>query len=104
MGRGYSDHLPIFAFFSTAPFKAASTIREFDPDGSLPLETTKKFHGRLDLNTADRKSLMGIRGVGPALAARIIPGRPYKSGDDLVRVEGIGPKQLKQLRKFWIIR
>ncbi|OQX90680.1 MAG: hypothetical protein B6D58_09750 [candidate division Zixibacteria bacterium 4484_95] len=37
----------------------------------------------LDLNTATKKELQSIKGIGPILAKRIIAGRPYKTVDDL---------------------
>jgi DNA uptake protein and related DNA-binding proteins len=49
----------------------------------------------LDLNTAGKEELMSINGIGPVLSARIIAGRPYRTVDDLLKVKGIGPKNLK---------
>ncbi|PTA67831.1 ComEA family DNA-binding protein [Deinococcus arcticus] len=54
--------------------------------------------GRVNLNTASTEQLEALPRVGPALAARIVAGRPYRSLADLDRVKGIGPSALQTLR------
>lgn len=39
---------------------------------------------KLDINSADEKTLMTLDGIGDARAAAIIKGRPYRGKDDLV--------------------
>ena len=53
----------------------------------------------LDLNTAAVSQLQGLPGVGPALASRIIAGRPFARVDELVEVRGIGPHTLDRVRR-----
>jgi competence protein ComEA len=59
------------------------------------------FNGKLDLNTADADSLARIRGIGPALANRIVAAREERGGfrsvSDLDDVDGIGPKLLERI-------
>lgn len=57
----------------------------------------------LDLNTASKKELQSIKGVGPVLAQRIIAGRPYRTVDDLRKVKGIGPKTLENIRPYFVV-
>ena len=57
----------------------------------------------LDLNTASEKELQSIKGIGPVLAERIIAGRPYRTVDDLLKVKGIGPKKLKNIRSYFVV-
>jgi competence ComEA-like helix-hairpin-helix protein len=57
----------------------------------------------LDLNTATEKELQSIKGIGPVLAQRIIAGRPYRTVDDLLKVKGIGPKSLENIRRYFVI-
>jgi competence protein ComEA len=56
----------------------------------------------LDLNRADREQLATLPGIGPALAERIVADRerrgPFGDADALMRVPGIGPKRLAQVR------
>lgn len=48
----------------------------------------------VDINTADAETLDTLPGIGPALAERIIAYReehgPFKSGEELMEVKGIG--------------
>ena len=50
-----------------------------------------------DINTADQKALEKLPGIGPAKAKAIIAGRPYKSKEDLKKIDGIGDKTYKSL-------
>jgi len=52
----------------------------------------------ININTANQKHLQQLKGVGPALAKRIIEYReakgPFKKAKDLLNVKGIGQKKL----------
>jgi len=54
--------------------------------------------GKVDLNTADQKTLEGLPGVGAATAKAIIAARPFKSVDDLQHVKGIGDAKFASLK------
>lgn len=51
----------------------------------------------LDPNQAAPEELESLPGIGPALARRIIAGRPYASLDALAKVRGIGGRRLTAL-------
>lgn len=51
----------------------------------------------VDLNTADQKSLEKLPGIGPAKAKAIIAARPFKTKEDLKKVDGIGDRTYKSL-------
>jgi competence protein ComEA len=57
---------------------------------------------RTDLNRAERAELLQLPGVGNSLAERIETYRreqgPFRSVDDLVAVQGVGPSTLERLR------
>jgi competence ComEA-like helix-hairpin-helix protein len=57
--------------------------------------------GRIDINTATEKELKMIPGVGPVMAARIIAARPFRSADDLKKVNGIGDKKYAKIRPYF---
>lgn len=56
----------------------------------------------VDINTADAKTLQLLEGVGPAKAQAIVDYRqangPFKSADELAKVQGIGEKTLEANR------
>lgn len=54
----------------------------------------------LDPNKAARDELMKLPGIGEKTADAIIEARPYRSVDDLGKVQGIGPKSLAKLKPF----
>ncbi|MBO0695772.1 MAG: helix-hairpin-helix domain-containing protein, partial [Verrucomicrobia bacterium] len=56
---------------------------------------------RIDINTATEKELKMIPGIGPVMAARIIGARPFRSADDLKKINGIGDKKYAKLRPYF---
>lgn len=55
--------------------------------------------GPLDLNRATAAKLESLPGIGPETAKAIVKGRPYRSIDDLDRINGIGPATIDKLRE-----
>jgi competence protein ComEA len=53
----------------------------------------------IDLNTASEKELEAIKGIGPAMAKKIVAGRPFKSVDDLTKA-GIPAKTVDGMKPF----
>ena len=62
----------------------------------------KSLNELLDLNRATAEELETLPGVGPALAERIVDCREkiggFKKVEELLKVPGIGPKKLAQMR------
>jgi len=56
--------------------------------------------GPVDVNAATEAELTQLPGVSPALASRIIAGRPFAAIDDLGRVPGLRRVTLERLRPF----
>lgn len=58
--------------------------------------------GAVDINSADKKELETLSGIGPATAEKIIEyrneGNCFKSIDDLKKVKGIGEKIIEKNR------
>jgi len=65
---------------------------------------TKSPQGLVNLNTATEKELQSIKGIGPVLAKRIIASRPYRTVDDLLKVKGISPKKLENIRPYFVVK
>lgn len=62
------------------------------------------FGGPVNVNTADADTIAReLRGVGPAKARAIVTYRdengPFETIEDLLKVQGIGPKVLEDNRK-----
>lgn len=82
-------------------------MREDAPQRASSPEPTRNaprapaLTARLNVNTATAAELELLPGIGPALAGRIVEDRgangPFKSVDDLDRVQGIGPKTLERI-------
>lgn len=63
----------------------------------LGLALSTPAFAAVDINTADQKTLEKLPGIGPAKAKEIIAHRPYKTKEDLKKVDGIGEKTYKIL-------
>src|SRR5579859_2829641 len=55
-------------------------------------------HSRVDVNSADVKTLETLPGIGPATAQRIIEGRPYNTLTDLGKVKGLSKAKLDAIK------
>jgi DNA uptake protein ComE-like DNA-binding protein len=70
--------------------------------GTSAAPSSEIEENKLDVNAASQTELENVRGIGPALAQRIIEARPFKSADDLQKVKGIGNgKKYEQIRLFF---
>ncbi|MBD3868252.1 MAG: helix-hairpin-helix domain-containing protein [Acidobacteria bacterium] len=73
--------------------------------GTLTLAAAEKKESgtaQVDLNSASREQLMQVKGIGPALADRIVEFRkehgPFRRVEDILKVRGVGEKSLAKLR------
>jgi competence protein ComEA len=89
----------------TAEPSPAAEISEDSPPKSKS-GGKKAPSGPIPINRATAKELCAIKGIGPALAARIIEHReqkgPFRSAKDLTKVSGIGEKKRKDSAE-WVV-
>jgi competence ComEA-like helix-hairpin-helix protein len=55
---------------------------------------------KVNFNTAEMEDLTAIPGIGPEMAKRIVAARPFENLSDLVRVSGIGPSVLENMKPY----
>ena len=65
--------------------------------------SSQKATGMVDLNKATIRELQSLPGIGPALAGRIIAGRPYRSVEDLLQVRGVGTNLMAKIRSRIVV-
>jgi competence protein ComEA len=65
---------------------------------TLTAQGQTKTKGRVDVNSADVKTLETLPGIGSALADRIVAGRPYHSVDDLAKVKGLSKSKIDAIQ------
>ncbi len=57
---------------------------------------------RININTASKRELMRLPGIGPVLAQRILEHReahgPFKAIEEIMDVKGIGPKLFEKIK------
>ena len=83
--------------FAVKEFGAGKTVASFSED-----------LGKVDLNRADKRVLLGVSGIGDKLAQRIIEYRDARSGfsglDDLRDIKGINDSKFAKIKEYLIVK
>ena len=74
------------------------------PPGEVNEKQARQNDHLVDVNNASETELESLPGIGPALARRIVEGRPYRKVDDLLRIKGIGKGRLAEIRGHVAVR
>lgn len=80
------------------PFKDESLNSSGNVAGSQTSVFVTNNGGKVNINTATLSELDTLTGIGPAYGQKIIDNRPYSKIDDLLKVPGIGPKTLDNIK------
>ncbi len=89
----------------TAPVeKAAVPQKAVADEQKTAVKAAKGIPKDVNINTADKETLVLLPGVGPVMAEAILAYRKdngnFKSIDELTKVKGIGDKTLEKLKPF----
>lgn len=105
-----SDGAKVFVFTRAQLEAAATQPVEAKGATSEPVKATGQVatgskptpKGKVNLNTATAAQLEAVKGIGPAMAQKIVDYRtahgPFKRLEDLLSVSGIGPKTLEKIQ------
>lgn len=84
-----------------ADTKGVSLVENVEPDSTVLIPSIEKAKTLISINSASLEDLCRLKGVGPALAKRIIDYRsvnPFDTLEEIMQVKGIGEKMLEKIR------
>jgi competence protein ComEA len=84
--------------------KVSAPLKVAPDDNKSATKATKGIPKDVNINTADKETLILLPGIGPVAAEAILAYRKnngnFKSVDELTKVKGIGDKTLEKLKPY----
>jgi len=80
-------------------------LKQIPPDKSVASFSTELI--KLDLNSADKKLLMGISGIGETIAQRILDYREkqeFAAVEDLKNIKGISQSKFERIKHNFVVQ
>lgn len=95
----FNKGLQVFAVLAVAGISLASNLAYAAPQKDVKIENPAKV---VNINTATSEELQTIRGIGPAIAGRILEYRKengrFDKVEDLAKVHGVGEGKLQRMK------
>ncbi len=104
LGLIFLSAIIFLCFFSPMFFKETDVVYVSQQDYENLTSQSENSSVIINLNTATAEELTVVRGVGPALAQRIVDFRQehgdFTCTDELLSIDGIGEKILEQIAPY----
>ncbi len=84
--------------FNPKPQTPTPTLKPTTTPTPAPSVSSTCEPNQVDINTAKIGDLKRIKYIGDARGIQMITLRPFKNVDDLIRISGIGPNNLKEIK------